>query len=258
MTGEPGTFAFIDMEFGHVHGTRSAVVLPVEAGALIWRPDGDDLCWAAHCTRPDLEVELWANIVDARGFTTGTAATVVNPARGGGHRPFDPGYRLPDAGRRPARREAARAYAETGRFLRELLTGERVSTLAFYAARREQDAFHRAGIAIRPYRRRDLQQEIRRLLGMDRLLSLDRAAGIIGFAAAGASVESRHFGYPVPPQFAAQIRPHRALGDAARIFLLFREYSDHGEEFVAAAGNRPAAATPAAGSPDRYNGCERP
>jgi len=81
----------------------------------------------------------------------------------------------------------------------------------------------------------DLQRDIQRLLGMKDHLSLDRVSTIIGFSFSKARIRSMHFSYRVPPPLRHFIKPHRALGDAARIFLLSRELAEAGETFKARA-----------------------
>jgi hypothetical protein len=226
------TIACIDMEFGHVCGTRSALIMPLEVGAVLYAPGADRMEYAGTRVIADMDVEIWQNVVDAHGMTAGVTVSVANSGRNETGKPFDPRFRLSPEERREAKRVVLQAYRDCGGFVADLLATRAISTLIFYAERMEREALHRAGISVRSYERRDLQREIRMLLGMDHLLSLDRASSIIGFAADGLSIGSHHFSYPVPASFRDQIRPHRAVGDAARMFLLFRECSGFPERFV--------------------------
>jgi hypothetical protein len=229
---EPGTFACIDMEFGHVYGTRPTLTMPVEVGAVLYAPGEDRVDYTGICLEYDVDVEIWQNLVDGRGVKVGVSASVANLGRGEAGKPYDPRFRLSPEDRREARRLMRQAHAACGRFVSAVLGQHRVSTLLFFADRMERNTFHRAEVPIRHYAKRDLQREIKAALGMDHLLSLDRAATIIGFTAEGASIASHNFRYPVPGPFRDQIHPHRAVGDAARMFLLFREFSDFPENFA--------------------------
>jgi hypothetical protein len=228
---EPGILACIDMEFGHVYGTRPTLTMPVEIGAVLYASGEDRVEYTGICMEYDLDVEIWQNMVDGRGVKVGVSASVANPGRDEAGKPYDPRFRLAREEWRDAKREMQQAYAASGRFISSMLDRYRVSTLLFFADRMERKTFHRAQIPIRKYTTRDIQREIKASLGMDHLLSLDRAATIIGFATDGTSIASHNFRYTVPDPFRDQILPHRAVGDAARMFLLFREFSDFPENF---------------------------
>lgn len=101
----------------------------------------------------------------------------------------------------------------------------------------EAKALARAGFDLSGYRCIDLQHEVRAVLGMRDVLSLDRTSCIIGFAHAQGEILSRHYRYPVPEVYDSRISPHTAVGDAARIFLLAREFYAEKEGFLAAAGD---------------------
>jgi hypothetical protein len=54
---------------------------------------------------------------------------------------------------------------------------------------------------------------------------------VTGFAITRSSAGSTHFTYTIPERFRYLIKPHKAIGDAARIFLVDREVQHYTEEF---------------------------
>jgi hypothetical protein len=54
---------------------------------------------------------------------------------------------------------------------------------------------------------------------------------VTGFTITKSSAGSTHFTYTIPERFHYLIKPHKAIGDAARMFLVDREVQLHPEEF---------------------------
>jgi len=227
--------ACIDMEFGHVYGTRRAVVMPVEIGVVLHDPGEDRPRFLGKTFRYDIDVELWKNVTDARGKTLGVTATVATLGTGEYQNPFLRSHRIPEYRVQVAREVARSAFADLGLFMRRLCDDADISTFAFFADGMELMAFEQAGVDVGEFVRVDLQREVRQLIGMKDHLSLDRVSSIIDFSVSGARIRSAHFSYRVPGILRHFIKPHRALGDAARIFLLSRELAEAGETFEARA-----------------------
>ncbi|KAF1074655.1 hypothetical protein [Methanogenium sp. MK-MG] len=54
--------AFLDMEFGHIHGTKKLIYFPIELGIVVYDPHGDKIIEtiSKHFSK-DIEVEKWRN-----------------------------------------------------------------------------------------------------------------------------------------------------------------------------------------------------
>jgi hypothetical protein len=237
MDSEDRCIACIDMEFGHVYGTHRRVVMPIEVGAVVYGRDDDMPVFAGRTFAYDIEVEVWQNRIGPLGVRTGVETSVANPGKGVEGMPYDPSHHLP-GGRewQRVRNVAAASFADLGDFMRDLCNEEDISRFAFFARGMEAKALARAGFDLSRYGCTDLQREVRATLGMKNVLSLDRTSCIIGFAHARGEILSRHYRYPVPDVYDNRITPHTAIGDAARIFLLAREFYADKEEFLTAAG----------------------
>ncbi|TAJ44969.1 hypothetical protein [Methanofollis fontis] len=239
-----GRTAFVDLEFGYAYGTHRCISMPIEAGVVVYDHSEDRPIFGGWECREDLEVEIWQNRTDALGRRTGVSTHVANPGRRKIMSPYDPRHRLKREGWRRARRSASALFDELSGFMEDLCRQERPTAFCFFARGLECRALKQAGFDLSPYPCSDIQQDVGATLGLKDLISLDRAACMIGFAHEGAAIRSHHHRYPVPPRFSPYIMPHRAVGDAARIFLLHREYSsDRGrfcrsaEAYAAACGN---------------------
>jgi len=236
MEPDRGPVAFIDMEFGHVYGTHRRIVMPIEVGAVTYDPGTDSAAFSGRTFAHDLEVEIWKNMTDGLGRRTGVVTTVANTGRNIGGLPYDPHFRLNRAGWGRARTTAAASFGELARFMGDLCSRGGPVAFTFFARSMECRALDRAGFDLGPYACTDLQHEVGAALGMKNFLSLDRAARIIGFDSGSGGVRSNNYRYPVPDRYSPFIRPHRAVGDAARIFLLAREFYASRDAFLENAG----------------------
>ena len=143
--------------------------------------------------------------------------------------------RLDREGRRLATSSSRAVHADLKTFMTGL-NGCGITTIVFFAAGYELAALREARVNLAGFIVRDLQAEIRARYSEKNVLSLDRLSVITGFAAADGHFLSRHFRYSVPPAFHDRMKPHDAVGDAARIFLADREHACHPEELGARIG----------------------
>lgn len=224
--GEDGGSVYLDIEFGYVYGTCRAVMMPVEIGAVVHRPEDDSVRYAGEQFRYDIDVEIWKKVTDPCGKTVGVATTVANMGRGEYGAVYDHSFRIP-GGEVPAAEETAqKAFADLRLFMESVLPAEDVPEIVVFAAGMERRAFRAAEVPLDGRRLVDLQREIRRRLGMKQVLSLDRLAHLIDFSIDGSVVASTHFQYPVPPEYRHLLDVHRGMGDAIRTFLLAREFRE--------------------------------
>ena len=54
---------------------------------------------------------------------------------------------------------------------------------------------------------------------------------VIGFLLQEDAITSKHFRYAIPEKFRYIIRPHKAIGDTARMLLVSQEFKNHPQEF---------------------------
>jgi hypothetical protein len=218
--------AYLDIEFGYVYGTCRAVMMPIEIGAVIHRPEDDSVRYVGEQFRYDVDVEIWKKVTDPCGKTVGVATTVANMDRGEYGMPYDHSFRVPDDEVSAAAKTAQHAFADLRVFMESVLSAGDIPEIVVFAAHMERKAFCAADVSLDGRTLVDLQREIRRRFGMKQVLSLDRLARLIDFSADGSVVASRHFRYPVPEEYRHLLGVHRGMGDAVRTFLLAREYQE--------------------------------
>lgn len=224
--------AFIDMEFAGIRGTRQGMQIPTEIGVVLHDPERDTLSFAGKAFVYDIEVELWKNVTDDLGKRVDGHRRIFNLSRPGETIPEDKKFRLDAEGTRRARAAITAVHRDVRQFM-QALNHKKIGTLIFFAKRREMETFARARVNLEGFAIRDLQAEIRHAYQLKEDLSLDRASLVIGFALNGGTISSGHFTYTIPQRFRYIIKPHKAIGDAARMLLLLREFSDYPEAFEA-------------------------
>jgi hypothetical protein len=226
----PGT-AYIDMEFAGIYGTHQGMQIPIEIGIVIHNPDTDALSFAGKAFSHSIDVELWKNITDDMGKRIDGYRRIFSMASRGKTKVFDKKFHLSSEGRKEARRAIGAVNQDLRNFMRQL-SQEDADTLVFFARRREMETFRDSRVNTDGFLIRDLQDEIRSHFHLKEHVSLDRVALVTHFGITRSTISSDHFSYSLPEKYRYLIKPHKAIGDAARIFLVDREFHQYPEKFT--------------------------
>jgi hypothetical protein len=111
------------------------------------------------------------------------------------------------------------------------LNQKNINSLVFFARRREMETFRYSRVKTDGFLIRDLQEEIRGYFHLKEHVSLDRVSLITNFGIGMSTITSAHFSYTLPEKFRYLIKPHKAIGDAARMFLVDLEVHQYPEKF---------------------------
>jgi hypothetical protein len=233
VTGSHEESVYLDIEFGYAYGSCRSVIMPTEIGTVIHRRGDDAVRYVGEQFRYDINVEIWKKVTDACGKTIGVSTTVANMARGEYGMAYDHSFRVSEAEVVAFKKVARMAFEDLRLFMDSVLSTGEISTVVVFAADMERKAFYVADVALDGCMLVDLQREIKRQFEMKQVLSLDRLARLIDFAVDASGVSSTHFRYSVPAAHRHQLGVHRGMGDAARTFLLAREYRDRRPELEA-------------------------
>ncbi len=221
--------AYIDMEFAGIYGTHQRMQIPIEIGVVLHDPATDALSFAGKPFHADIEVELWKNILNDVGKRVDARRRVFNLADTARTQPFDHRFHLSPAGARKAR-TAITAVNTDLRLFMQALNCRNIGTLVFFARQREMVAFRQARVRTDGFLTRDIQHEIAHAMQLKEQISLDRMSMIIGFGITSTTIRSAHLSYTIPQQYQYVIKPHKAIGDAARMFLVDMEFGQYQKE----------------------------
>jgi hypothetical protein len=222
--------AYIDMEFAGIYGTHQSLQIPIEIGVVIHQPDTDAISFAGKAFNRNIDVELWKNITDDVGKRIEGTRRVFNLASRGSTKNFNKKVHLDTVGRKEAHQAIAGVHQDLRGFMQSLNQME-IDTLVFFARRREMETFQNSRVKTDGFIIRDLQEEIRSDFHLKEHVSLDRVSLVTNFMITKSSVSSDHYTYTLPEKFRYLIKPHKAIGDAARMFLVDREFHQYPEEF---------------------------
>jgi hypothetical protein len=222
--------AYIDMEFAGIYGTHQGMQIPIEIGVVIHQPDTNTLSFDGKAFNRTIDVELWKNITDDVGKRIEGQRRVFNLMSPGHSKIFDKKFHLGTEGRKEARRAIAAVYQDLQKFM-QALNQKGIGTLVFFASRREMETFRYSRVKTDGFLIRDLQGEIRSYFHLKEHVSLDRVSLVTHFGITMSTVSSAHFSYTLPEKFRYLIKPHKAIGDAARMFLVDLEFHQYPEEF---------------------------
>jgi hypothetical protein len=220
------------MEFAGIYGTHQRMQIPIEIGVVLHDPASDTVSFAGKAFARDIEVELWKNITNDIGKRIDGSRRVFNLARPGGSLEFDKRFHLDPEGAHRARSAIAEVHRDVKEFM-QALNRKNIDTLAFFARKREVETFQRARVNLSGFAIRDLQSEIRHEYALKEDVSLDRMSLVIGFSLHADTITSTHFRYTIPEKFRYIIKPHKAIGDAARMLLVSQEFRNYPGEFEA-------------------------
>lgn len=225
----PGT-AYIDMEFAGIYGTHQRIQVPTEIGVVIHQPDSDAITFNGKAFTQNINVERWKNITDDVGKRITGQRRIFNLASPGQSRIFTKRFHLNRAGQKDADRAIAGVHTDIRHFM-QALNDKEIGILVFFARRREMETFRCSKVRTDDFLIRDLQEEIRSCFQLKEHVSLDRMSLVTRIGITTSAVSSAHFSYSIPEKFRYLIKPHKAIGDAARMFLVDCEFHEYPEEF---------------------------
>jgi hypothetical protein len=218
------------MEFAGIYGTHQGMQIPIEIGVVIHEPDTDALSFAGKVFNRTIDVELWKNITDDVGKRIEGKRRVFNLESPGHSKIFDKKFHLGNEGRKEAHNAITGVHQDLREFM-QALNNKDISTIVFFACRREMETFRYSRVKTAGFLIRDLQDEIRSCFHLKEHVSLDRVSLVTHFGIKRSTISSTHFSYTLPGKIRYLIKPHIAIGDAARMFLVDREFHQYPEKF---------------------------
>jgi hypothetical protein len=222
--------AYIDMEFAGIYGTHQGIQIPIEIGVVIHHPDSDALSFMGKAFAYNIDVELWKNITDDVGKRIEGQRRVFNLASREHTKNFDKKVHLGAEGWKETRRAIAGVHRDLREYM-QTLNQKDIGTLVFFASRREMETFQDSRVKTDGFLIRDLQDEIRSSFNLKEHVSLDRVSLVTNFGIIKSAISTAHFSYTLPEKFRYLIKPHKAIGDAARMFLVDLEFHQFPEKF---------------------------
>ena len=221
---------FLDMEWGQVYGSYRRDFVPIEIGAVISSSGNSVPVLESKKFRHDIELVIRRNTINQIGKTIGFSEWVVNIGRGEYQKPFDPSYRLKKTEKTAAGKLSLKVLRELRQYLYSLFKKYQVSQIVLFGGHEDLNLLKKANINTSSITIVDIQRIVQKELCY--LFSLDKISLIIGFYSSNKVFGSKNFRYSLPERYRYLIKPHRAIGDACRIFVIYEEFFKAKLEFV--------------------------
>jgi len=222
--------AFLDLEFGQVYGSHRTYYIPIEIGAVISGSEDDVPVLLSKEFHFDIDVVLRKNITDQMGKKIGLEERVVNTERKEYQKQFDPSYRLPKTGKKALRELSNQTFIELRKYTQALFNQYDIAQIVLFGGREDRNLLSKAKLEISKFKFVDIQDVIEKEVRY--LFSLDKISRIISFYKSNEFYGCQNFRYPLLNCYEHLIEPHRALGDACRIFMVYKKFYGFKPEFV--------------------------
>lgn len=222
--------AFLDLEFGQVYGSHRTYYIPIEIGAVISGSEDGAPVFFSKTFHVDIDLVLRKNITDPAGKTVGVEETVANIGRGEYQKEFDPSYELPKTDKKAVRKLFNQTLIELRKYVQALFNQYDIAQIVLFGGREDLKLLSKAKVEISKFKIIDIQGVIEKEVRY--LFSLDKISLIISFYKSNEFYGSQNFQYPLLNCYEHLIEPHRALGDACRIFVVYKEFYGFKSEFV--------------------------
>jgi hypothetical protein len=221
---------FLDMEWGQVYGSYRRDFILIEVGAVISGSEDGVPLLESKKFHHDIDLVIRRNTINQVGKTIGFSEWVANLGRGEYQKPFDPSYRLKKTDKVAARKLSLKVLRELRQYLHSLFKKHQVSKIVLFGGHEDLNLLRKANINITNTTIIDIQRTVQKEIRY--LFSLDKISLIIGFHSSNKFFGSENLRYPLPERYKYLIKPHRAIGDACRIFVIYEEFFKVKLEFV--------------------------
>lgn len=218
------------MEWGQVYGSYRRHFIPIEVGAVISSSENGVPVLESRKFRHDIDLVIRRNTINQIGKTIGFSEWVANIGRGEYQKTFDPNYRLNKTEKIAARKLSLKVLRELSQYLHSLFKKHQVSRIVLFGGREDLNLLRKANIDTSNITIVDIQRIVQSEIRY--LFSLDKISLIIGFYSSNKFFGSKNLRYPLPERYKYLIKPHRAIGDACRIFVIYEEFFKVKIEFV--------------------------
>lgn len=222
----------LDLEWGYVYGSYKRHAIPYEAGSIIFSSDQEQVILQGRQFPHDIDMVVRRNTTDERGKTTGSTERVVNVATKEYQKSYDPAFKLSPEAKTRAKRITGRAIAELGSYISSLLSRHAIRQLVVFGGNNDIILLKKGGVRFDQIEIIDLQHLLRRATGFR--FSLDKISHIVDFTANAVSFGTNRKRYPVPEKYRYLVKPHRAIGDACRIFTIYQEFQHWRDDVISA------------------------
>lgn len=221
--------AFLELKYGNIYGGYPNFYAISEIALLVFEKGSNKIFLESWTNSANVEVvDVFAK-VNELGHTIGRGKEVIN-MKTRRRRQFDEEYRLSEDNLKYAFKQLRPTKMPIKNFLLKNLKKYRFRDIIVFDGRRDIFLCERTGVNFERFNIVDLQKDLNK--ETDYLFSLNKLAVVIDFDYDRNYLRTANQEYWLHPIASRQIVPKSAAFDAARLMMVYNEYTDHHEDFM--------------------------
>lgn len=221
--------AFLELKYGNIYGGYPNFYAISEIALLVFEQGSNKIFIESWINSADIDmVNVFAKTNDL-GHTIGRGKEVVN-MRTRRRSQFDEEYRLEENDLANAFKRLRPAKMAIKGFMQKNLKKYRFQELVVFDGRRDIFLCERSGVNFGRIDIIDIQKDLNR--ETDYLFSLNKLSVVVGFDMDRSYLRTNNLEYWLHPIAARQLMPKTAAFDAARLMMIFNEYTEHHDDFM--------------------------
>lgn len=223
------TVAFLELKYGNIYGGYPNFYAISEIALLVFEQGTNRIFLESWINNANIEIVSVFSQVNELGHTIGRGKEVIN-LRTRRRKPFDEEYRLDERALKFSFNQLRPTKMPIRNFLLKNFRKYRFRDIIVFDGRRDIFLCERAGVDFRRYNIIDIQKDLNK--ETDYLFSLNKLSVVINFDYDRSYLRSNNLEYWLHPIAARQIMPKSAAYDAARLMMVYNEYTEHHEDFL--------------------------
>ncbi len=228
-SGSNNTVAFLELKYGNIYGGYPNFYAISEIALLVFEYGSNKIFIESWVNNANVDVvNVFARTNDL-GHTIGRAKEVFN-MRTRRRRPYEEDFRLDDAQLQQAFRQLRPSKAPIKSFLLKNFKKYGIRDLIVFDGRRDIFLCERTGFSFNRVNIIDIQKDLNR--ETDYLFSLNKLSVVINFEMDRSYLRSNNLEYWLHPIAARQLLPKSAAYDAARLMMVYNEYTEFHDDFL--------------------------
>lgn len=221
--------AFLELKYGNIYGGFPNFYAISEIALLVFEQGSNKIFLESWINGADVDiVDVFAKTNDL-GHTIGRGKEVMN-MRTNRRFPYDENFRLTEEQVQGAFMNLRPSKPGIKNFLLKNLRKYRFQNLIVFDGRRDIFLCERSGVNFDRINIIDIQKDLNR--ETDYLFSLNKLSVVVGFESDRSYLRSNNLEYWLHPIAARQILPRTAAFDAARLLMLYNEYTLYHDDFL--------------------------
>lgn len=221
--------AFLELKYGNIYGGYPNFYAISEIALLVFEYGSNKIFIESWINNANVDVVNVFAKTNELGHTIGRGKEVIN-MRTRRRKPFDEEYRLEERDLAYSFKQLRPSKLPIRNFLLKNFNKYRFQDIVVFDGRRDIFLCERTGVKFMRHNIIDIQKDLNR--ETDYLFSLNKLSVVINFEMDRSYLRSNNMEYWLHPIAARQLMPKSAAYDAARLMMVFLEYTEHHDDFL--------------------------